>query len=360
MLVKKATETGLIEDQNTVNTFDSWNLNPILKENIVKKGYQKPTPIQDQAIGAVLEGKDILGMADTGTGKTAAFAIPLIERILTNSNERILILAPTRELAMQIKQEFRSFTPGLKVYIALAIGGSNIREQIVDIKRDPHLVIGTPGRLIDLGKRGIINFAKYQTVVIDEVDRMLDMGFIEDIKSILERTPSDHQNIFFSATVKKKMEELIDTFLKDPVKVAVATENRTSRIEQDIVKVKRQEKEEVLCRLLKDQEFKKVLVFGATKMMVEKLSVTLAGRGFKAGAIHGDKAQHQRRQVIRLYQENQINILVATDVAARGLDIKDITHVINYDMPNTYEDYIHRIGRTGRANAKGFALTFVE
>jgi superfamily II DNA/RNA helicase len=308
-----------------------------------------------------MNGKDVLGIANTGTGKTAAFAIPLIQKILENPNKRIIILAPTRELATQIKQDIRSFTPGLRVFIALAIGGAFIREQIMDIRRGPNILIGTPGRITDLGHRRVIDFTKFDTVVLDEVDRMLDMGFVDDIKTIVDQIPQSRQTLFFSATVDRKIEVLINTFLRDPVKVSVKTTDASDHVEQNVVNVRRQEKEEKLCELLsKKEEFKKVLIFGATKMMVERLTVSLVRQGFNADSIHGDKPQHKRQTVLKLFKEDRLNILVATDVAARGLDIADVTHVINYDQPNNYEDYVHRIGRTGRGNSKGYALTFVE
>ena len=349
-----------IEEVITKNNFEDFKLNEILTANVKSKGYKKPTPIQDQVIPHLLNGRDILGIANTGTGKTAAFALPLINEILNNPDKRVIILAPTRELAMQIKQDFRSFTPGLKVYIALAIGGSYIREQIIDIKRDPHIIIGTPGRIKDLGERRVINFSRLNTVVLDEVDRMLDMGFIDDIRSIMNQIPKSRQTLFFSATVNKKVETLIDTLLTNPVKISVKTQDSSTHVEQNIVQVSRSEKEAKLAELLKKEEFKKVLVFGATQMMVEKLSVNLSTKGFKVASLHGGKPQHKRQAVVRMFKENVINVLVATDVAARGLDIADITHVINYDKPNNYDDYIHRIGRTGRGDKMGNALTFVE
>jgi ATP-dependent RNA helicase RhlE len=358
--IKKAMPIIKIEEAITVNNFEDFNLNEILLANVRAKGYIKPTPIQDQVIPHLMQNKDILGIANTGTGKTAAFALPLINEILNNPGKRIIILAPTRELAMQIKQDFRSFTPGLNVYIALAIGGAYIREQIIDIRRDPHIIIGTPGRIKDLGERRVINFAKLNTVVLDEVDRMLDMGFIDDIRSIMDKIPKTRQTLFFSATVNKKIEVLIDTLLTDPVKISVKTQDSSSHVEQNIVQVTRSEKESKLCELLGQEQFKKVLVFGATQMIVEKLSNNLTTKGFKVASLHGGKPQHKRQAVMRLFKENVINVLIATDVAARGLDIADITHVINYDKPNNYDDYCHRIGRTGRGDKMGNALTFVE
>jgi len=360
LFVNKAQAITKIEETTTVNSFEDFNLNPQLFSNVKYKGYIKPTPIQDQVIPLIMEDRDVLGIANTGTGKTAAFALPLIHKILNNPSRRIMILAPTRELAQQIKEEIRSFTPGLKVYIALAIGGSFIREQIIDIRRGPHIIIGTPGRIKDLGDRRVINFSTLDTLVLDEVDRMLDMGFIDDIRSIVDQIPKTRQTLFFSATTTPKIELLINTFLNNPARISVKTSDTSSHVEQDVVRVSRANKEDALHQLLKQPEFKKVLIFGATKMMVEKISVNLATKGFNAASIHGDKPQNKRQRVLKAFKENQINILVATDVAARGLDISDITHVINFDQPNNYEDYIHRIGRTGRGDSKGFALTFVE
>ncbi len=360
MFIRKACPIIKIEDTSVKNNFEDFNFKEVLYKNIKDKGYIKPTPIQDQIIPHILDGHDVLGISNTGTGKTAAFALPLINQILNNPNKRILILSPTRELAQQIKQEIRSFTFEMRVFVALAIGGAYIKEQIIDIKRDPHFIVGTPGRIKDLTERRIIRFDKFDTIVLDEVDRMLDMGFIGDIKEIVAKIPTPHQTLFFSATVNRKVEPLINSFLVNPVKVSVTTQESSKNVEQDVVRVRREDKEKVLIDLLKQEELKKVLVFGGTKMVVEKLSKDLYGQGFRVGSLHGNKAQHQRQTTLRAFKENKINVLIATDVAARGLDVSDITHVINYDKPNNYEDYIHRIGRTGRANAKGFALTFVE
>jgi superfamily II DNA/RNA helicase len=360
MFIRKAEPVIKIEDAVVKNNFSDFDFSPVLMDNIKNKGYLKPTSIQDEIIPHILDGRDVLGVANTGTGKTAAFALPLINQILLDPSKRIIILAPTRELAQQIKQEIRSFTFGLRVYVALAIGGAYIREQILDIKRDPHIIVGTPGRIKDLAKRRIINFSRLNTVVLDEVDRMLDMGFVEDIKEIVSQIPSPHQTLFFSATVNKKIEHLIDSFLTNPAKISVKTQESSKNVEQNIIRVRREEKEITLHRLLAQDEFKKVLVFGATKSMVEKIAVGLGQKGFKVGSLHGDKAQYQRQTTLRKFKENEINILVATDVAARGLDVADITHVINFDKPNNYEDYVHRIGRTGRGDKTGFALTFVE
>ena len=360
LFVKKAEEFVKIEEAPTVHNFTDFGLNPQLLQNITAHGYQKPTVIQDRAIGEILAGKDVLGIANTGTGKTAAFAIPLIEKVLKNPNTRIIILAPTRELAAQIKQDIRSLTMGLRVYISLAIGGAYIREQIIEIRRGPHIIIGTPGRIKDLGERRVLNFGTLDTVVLDEVDRMLDMGFVDEIKAIMQQIPSSRQTLFFSATVDRKIETLINTLLRNPVKISLESKIASNHVEQNVVRVPRHEKQIKLMTLLKQEEFKKVLVFGATKRMVDTLTTSLMQSGLKVDSIHGDKPQSKRQRVIQMFKENKISVLVATDVAARGLDIADITHVINYDIPNNYEDYIHRIGRTGRGNCKGFALTFVD
>lgn len=360
MFIKRAEPVVKIEESPVKHNFSDFDFSPVLMDNIKNKGYLKPTPIQDEIIEFIMEGRDVLGVANTGTGKTAAFALPLINQILQNPNKRILILAPTRELAQQIKQEIRSFTFGMRVYVALAIGGAYIREQIIDIKRDPHFIIGTPGRIKDLAKKRVINFSKFDVLVLDEVDRMLDMGFIGDIKEIVSQIPTPHQTLFFSATVNKKIQPLIESFLTNPAEISVKTQESSKNVEQNVVRVRREEKEKMLQQLLRQEEFKKVIVFGGTKLVVEKLSKNLYEKGFKVGSLHGDKLQRQRQMTLKAFKENTINILVATDVAARGLDVADITHVINYDKPNNYEDYVHRIGRTGRGNKTGFALTFIE
>jgi len=360
LFIKKACEIVKIEEVEVNHNFEDFGFDSILLKNIKDKGYIKPTQIQDETIPVIMSGQDVLGIANTGTGKTAAFALPIIDQIVKDPSKRFIILAPTRELAQQIKQEIRSFTFGLKVYVTLAIGGAFMREQIMDIRRDPHIIVGTPGRIKDLTDRRVINLSKINVLVLDEVDRMLDMGFIHDIREIVDQIPQDRQTLFFSATMDRKIETLVNSFLQNPVKISVKTQNSSDHVEQNVVMVNRNNKEEMLVNLLHKSEFKKVLIFGGTKMIVERISNSLIDTGFRAGSLHGDKPQHKRHRVLQMFKENQINILVATDVAARGLDVADISHVINYDKPNNYEDYIHRIGRTGRANAKGYALTFIE
>ena len=360
LYVKKAEKLVKIEDETTTNTFSDFNFHPSLLMNIKTKGYIKPTQIQDKTIPHILRNNDVLGIASTGTGKTAAYVLPIINQIVNDPNQKALILAPTRELALQIKEEIHSFTRNLKVYSTLAIGGTHIRQQIIAIKRNPHIIIGTPGRILDLGKRNVINFSKMDTLVLDEVDRMLDMGFIHDIKSIVNQTPISRQTLFFSATLDKRTQILTHEFLRNPIKISIKAQDSSTHVDQNIVRVPRYAKEDKLHQILSQPEFKKVLVFSSTHIMVEKLTKLLSQKGFKSQGLHGGKRQYQRQQIVNNFKQNHINILVATDVAARGLDISDITHVINYDEPNNYQEYIHRIGRTGRGNAKGCALTFVE
>lgn len=343
------------------NKFSDFNVNSWLKHNIERRGYVDPMPIQDQAINHILAGKDLVGIANTGTGKTAAMLIPLINKILSNRSEKVIIITPTRELAFQIEDEFREFAKGLGIWSVVCVGGMNISRQIMNLRRNPSFVIGTPGRLEDLINRKVLGLSPFKNVVLDEVDRMFDLGFYSDIKKLLSYLPKERQSLFFSATISDSIKNLIKDFLKDPITVSVKTGETAVNVDQDIVKaVGYNQKIETLHELLIKEEFTKVLIFGKTKMGVERLSRTLYERGFKSESIHGDKNQHKRQKALDLFKMNRIDILVATDVAARGLDIPDVSHVINFDIPNTYEDYVHRIGRTGRANKKGQALTFVE
>jgi ATP-dependent RNA helicase RhlE len=307
-----------------------------------------------------MNGRDVVGLANTGTGKTAAFLLPLIQKILGNRNGQVLILTPTRELAIQIDQEFRAFSKSLGLYSVVCVGGANINMQIRDLRYLNHLIIGTPGRTIDLINRKCLHLGDVETVVLDEADQMLDMGFIKDIRLIMSHVPRERHTLCFAATMSSTIEALINNFLKDPISISVKTQATSKNVEQDIVKVRGLDKVEMLHGILNDPEFKKVLVFGRTKHGVEKLSKKLLHRGFKAESIHGNKSQSQRQRALKKFKDNQVQVLVATDVAARGLDIDSVTHVINYDLPATYDDYIHRIGRTGRGSKKGKALTFIE
>ena len=348
-----------------VHTFNDFPIDERLKQNITVKGYLAPTPIQDAAIPEVLKGRDVVGLANTGTGKTAAFLIPLIDKVLKlralGENERVLVMVPTRELAIQIENEFWGFAKLLNLNAVVCVGGASIEPQIRVLRRKPNFVIGTPGRLKDLDERRELNFAEFNTVVLDEADRMLDMGFIDDMRFILGKTnDSKRHTLFFSATMDKSIERLIGDFLKDPTTISVKTRDTAATIDQDVVRVNRSTKFPTLVELLKQPEFDKVLVFGRTKHGVERLAKDLSRAGVKAESIHGDKTHGKRQKALLLFKKDDVQVLVATDVAARGLDISGVSHVINYDLPATYEDYTHRIGRTGRAGKTGKALTFIE
>ncbi len=359
--VNKAVITEEVEKFIPEHKFTDFHIEPRLKDAIVSKGYIAPTPIQDRAIPHVLMGQDVVGIANTGTGKTATFLIPLINKILKNKNERVLVMVPTRELAVQIGDELRGFTPGLGIYSAICVGGASIGPQISQLRRRPNFVIGTPGRLKDLLERRALNLSDFGTAVLDEADRMLDMGFINDMKTILALLPSPRHTLFFSATLSKEIENLIGQFLKEPVRISVKTRETSASIDQDVVRVpKGGDKLTVLHDLLLKPGFEKVLIFGRTKHGVEKLSKMLVQRGFKSESIHGNKTQNARQRALDGFKKGHTNILVATDVAARGLDISGVSHVINYDLPASREDYVHRIGRTGRAGKRGMALTFIE
>lgn len=344
-----------------VNKFAEFKINSALKANIIKKGYVNPTPIQDVAIPFVLGGRDVVGIANTGTGKTAAFLIPLLDKIINNPREKVLIIVPTRELALQINQEFFDFRGHLNIYSVCCVGGMGIFAQIQGLRRPNNIIIGTPGRLKDLVDRKAIRLAEFKTIVLDEADRMLDMGFVNDMRYLMANMAPNRQTLFFSATITSEIDKLIKEFLTNPEKISVKTGDTARNVDQNIVRVPRGgDKIESLHGLLSQKEFMKVLIFGRTKHGVEKLSKELIKRGFKAESIHGDKNQSGRQRALKAFKDNYSQILVATDVAARGLDIPNVTHVINFDIPANYEDYIHRIGRTGRANQTGIALTFVS
>lgn len=357
-----------IEDETPyapVHTFADFKIDAQLKENILSKGYLSPTPIQDQSIPVVLEGKDIVGIANTGTGKTAAFLLPLIDKVLKmralGKEERVLVMAPTRELAIQIEAEFYGFAKRLGIAAVVCVGGAGIEPQVRQLRRRPSFVIGTPGRLKDLEERREIKFEDFGTVVLDEADRMLDMGFIPDMRFIIGKMPRDRHTLFFTATMSKDIERLIGDFLREPVRIMVKTRETAGTIDQDVVYVTTSEQKfTTLVDLLKDPSFDKVLVFGRTKHGVERLTRDLVRVGIKAESIHGDKTHGKRQKALSLFKADHVQVLVATDVAARGLDISGVSHVINFDLPGTYEDYTHRIGRTGRAGKTGKALTFIQ
>lgn len=359
MFVKKAIDDVSVPYVAT-NSFADFPLDETVKKNIKAHGYDTPTAIQDQALLPVLEGKDLVGIANTGTGKTAVFLLPLLTKVAKDRSQKVLIVTPTRELAAQIQDEFNRFSSGMGIFSTLCIGGASLSTQARQLSRNPNFVIGTPGRLMDLAKRRRINFSQYRNVVLDEVDRMLDMGFIHDIKHIISFLPRDRQSLFFSATLPNETKVVMRNFLNNPVTVSVKTGTTAQNVNQDIINTRGKDKLEILHDLLNKEEFSRVLVFGRTKWGVNKLETNLIKRGFKAVAIHGNKSQSQRLRAIKQLKNSEVQVLLATDVASRGIDIDDITHVINYDVPGTYDDYVHRIGRTGRAGKKGTALTFVD
>lgn len=358
--VQRAVDQPVEEAYIAQNSFADFSVHQTLKQNILSKGYETPTPIQDQAIPHLLQGKDVVGLASTGTGKTAAFLIPLIHKVANDPSQKVLIVAPTRELAVQIQEEFNQFVRNMPLYSVLCIGGVSIRPQAQALYRRPQFVIGTPGRLRDLENQRHLSFSAFNNIVLDEVDRMLDMGFVREVTYIVSKLPTPRQSLFFSATMPKEMESIMSGFLTNPVTVSVSRSKPSNNVDQDIIRVQGHQKVEVLHSLLIKEEFEKVLVFGRTKHGMEKLSKLLEQRGHRVAAIHGNKRQSQRQQAINDFKTNRIKVLLATDIASRGLDIDNVTHVVNYDQPQSYEDYIHRIGRTGRANKKGIALTFVE
>lgn len=359
--INKAVITEEVERFVPEHAFKDFLIEEKLKTAITAKGYATPTPIQDRTIPYILKGADVVGIANTGTGKTGAFLIPLIHKVLLNRSEKVIIIVPTRELAIQIDSELRGFTKGMQMFSVVCVGGVSIGKQLGELRRSHNFIIGTPGRLKDLVNRKRINLSQFRTIVLDEADRMLDMGFVNDMRFVVNLMPPVRHTLFFSATVSHEIERLIHDFCKEPVRVSVKTGDTAQNVEQDVVRVKGDSgKIDALHDLLTQKDFSKVLVFARTKHGAERLSKELLKRGFKSESIHGNKTHSKRQQALGLFKESHIQILVATDVAARGLDIADVSHVINYDLPATYDDYVHRIGRTGRGNKRGKALTFIS
>lgn len=359
--VKAAKPVAEVEEYVATNNFSDFAVNELIHANLTAKGYVTPSPIQDQTIPEALNGKDIIGIANTGTGKTAAFGIPVLDRLIRNPKASALVVAPTRELAQQIDDEFRSIAKGSGLSAALLIGGSSMGIQLRDLRAKPQIIIGTPGRIKDHLERGSLNLATCNTVVLDEVDRMLDMGFVNDVTFILAQTNEIRQSYFFSATMDERVSKLINAFGSSPITISVKTGDTSDNVDQDVVHfTAREDKIEQLHDVLTKGEVSKAIIFDETQRSVERLSKELIDRGFKADAIHGGKTQGQRQRALNRFKKNEVTILVATDVAARGIDVADISHVINYSVPQSYEDYVHRIGRAGRAGKTGYALTFVS
>jgi len=341
------------------NEFADFQIQEKIKINIKDKGYLTPTPIQDKVIPLIIKGQDVVGIANTGTGKTAAFLIPLVDKVFKNKHEKVLIITPTRELAVQIEQEFIVIARNLRIFSALCIGGVGMGRQVSRLRQKPQFVVGTPGRLKDLQERRVLDLRGFTTIVLDEVDRMLDMGFINDIQHLISFLSDKRQSLFFSATIEGKVRQVMTRFLKNPVIISVKTKNVVDNVNQQIVRIAGGNKIDVLHDLLIQEGFNKVLIFGRTKWGIEKLAKVLIQKGFKVSTIHGNKSQNQRQRALTQFKRGQVKVLLATDVAQRGLDIKDVTHVINFDLPETEEDYIHRIGRTARADKKGVAITLM-
>lgn len=341
--------------------FADFNFSEPIARNLAMRGFTAPTPIQDQTITHAMEGRDVIGLASTGSGKTGAFLLPLIEKLAQDRHQKVLILAPTRELAMQINEELREFSHGMRLFSTVCVGGMSIYNQIQHLRRVNNFVIGTPGRLQDLADRKVIDFSEFNNIVIDEFDHMLDMGFIDAITTILKKLPAERQSLFFSATMPPRIKTVVHEFLRNPVSIDIGSGVSTKNVEQDVIRVlDRRHKIAELEKLLSGKDATRCLIFVETKKEVEALHDDLLAKGLKVGFLHGDKRQRERERTLRAFKDGLFNVLIATDVAARGIDVKDISHVINYTVPQTHDDYVHRIGRTGRGGKIGKAFTFVN
>lgn len=360
-MLNTVTEAPLTEGFKTLNLID-----PICRA-VHSEGYTVPTPIQNKAIPHLLDGRDMLGCAQTGTGKTAAFALPILQRLADNPKHpgrkgvRALVLAPTRELAVQIEESFRVYGRNLKMHRALVFGGVKQGPQVKALSRGVDIVVATPGRLLDLFNQGFLRLDLIEVLVLDEADRMLDMGFLPDIRKILAAIPQNRQTMLFSATLSKEITTLAHKFLTDPVKVSVTPPSSTvDKIDQRILFVDRENKSALLESFLQDKADSRTLIFTKTKHGANRVASQLAKKRIHAGTIHGNKSQSARLQALESFRSGKARVLVATDIAARGLDIDGITHVINYDLPMEAESYVHRIGRTARAGATGIAISFCD
>ncbi len=340
--------------------FDDLGLRPEIMRAVTELGYEEPTPIQVQAIPLLLAGQDVLGQAQTGTGKTAAFTLPLLQRLDMKGGIQGLILTPTRELASQVAEATYQYGKHLGVQIVAIYGGTSYTRQIKRLKSGVHVVVGTPGRIIDLLEQGVLDISHVRYLVLDEADEMLDMGFVEAVERILSETPNDRQTALFSATVTHELRRLIGQYMRDPVDVTIEHKTMTvPQVEQRYYLIDHQSKMAALCRLLETEDLTGTLIFARTKLGAAQLSEHLQARGYAAEALHGDLTQDMREAVLRRFRNGSLQLLIATDVVARGVDIQDVSHVINYDIPGDGEDYVHRIGRTGRAGRSGIAITLV-
>jgi ATP-dependent RNA helicase RhlE len=347
-------------------SFNSLGLSEALLKAVSKQGYTAPSPIQQKAIPLILEGKDVLASAQTGTGKTAGFTLPILQKLsqgqqLRKRPIRALVLTPTRELAAQVHNNVKAYSEFLDIRSAVIFGGVNQKPQVATIRNGVDILIATPGRLLDLQNQGVLSLAKIEILVLDEADRMLDMGFLRDIKKIINLIPTRRQNLLFSATFSKEIKNLANEFLHHPVLVEATPENSTvDAIEQKVYRVAKEKKTDLIIKLISDGNWKQVLVFTRTKHGANRLCKKMVSSGITASAIHGNKSQGARTKALAGFKNNSVRVLVATDIAARGLDIPLLPHVINFELPNISEDYVHRIGRTGRAGASGEAISLVS
>jgi ATP-dependent RNA helicase RhlE len=352
-----------VQEKSITTSFDSLGLRPELLRTIAEQGYTQPTPIQAQAIPSVLSGRDLLGAAQTGTGKTAAFALPILQRLSERNSSaiRCLVVTPTRELAAQVEQDFRTYGKQLGLKSACIFGGVGMQPQVDALRRGVDILVATPGRLLDHAGERTVDLSQVEILVLDEADRMLDMGFIHDIRKVLALLPKARQNLLFSATFPDEIRKLAASFMKDPQTVEVARRNTPAELVAQVQHpVDQQRKRELLTHLVKSNDWHQVLVFTRTKHGANRLAKQLNAAGVEADAIHGNKAQNHRTRTLKRFKDNELRVLVATDIAARGLDIEALPHVVNFDLPHVAEDYVHRIGRTGRAGAEGEACSLVS
>jgi ATP-dependent RNA helicase RhlE len=345
--------------------FKNLNIIPPIIEAINQVGYKEATEIQYQAIPPILNGKDVIGCAQTGTGKTASFAIPVLQLLHQNPTAkkgiRTLVLAPTRELAIQIDENFKMYSQKLASNHLVIFGGVSQEHQIKALKKNIEILIATPGRLLDLMASGHVNLSAIEILVLDEADRMLDMGFVKDVKKIVAKLPSKRQTLFFSATMPPEIRKLAHTMVYNPIEINVTPVSSTAQtVKQSVYFVDKNEKFDLLMNILDDSSIERSLVFARTKYGADKLAKRLAKTGIYAAAIHGNKSQNARQKALNDFKNNRIRVLIATDIAARGIDIDELPHVVNYELPNVPETYVHRIGRTGRAGMKGIAISFCD
>ncbi len=356
----------VVKEENPAPTYEGklyseMNLHSVIQDNLAKKNFVRTTEIQEKTFDLIGKGHDMLGISATGSGKTGAFLIPMIQKLLDNPGQKVMIIAPTRELAQQISKEATSLLTNTRMYSGLIIGGESMKNQIWQLKKGVHILVGTPGRMNDLLKRGDLDASQYENIVVDEVDRLFDMGFIDDVKFIFSKLKSPRQTLFFSATLNKTVEKVVDSLSQSYDVVKLSNNTPTTQVVQSIIDYTHsQEKIDKLQEILDTEAVEKAIIFVETKRYADTVQMTLRKAGLKVESIHGDKRQNVRKRVIDMFKKSKIDVLVATNVAARGIDIDDITHVINLDEPTSYDEYIHRIGRTGRNGSFGTAYTFVK